>query len=183
MAWHRRGKGFSDEEKIQHIYQQFATLAYYIAIDVLQDKEDAEDAVQETFIRIMKNITRIAHPFSLETKNFVAILCKNISLDMLKRRKYKKLEEIFSYTPDGSLEPDSYDLVSGNETIRVIADEIHKLPDRYKDCMYMELVLEFDYREIAAILEHKPETVRKRLQRGKKVLRKKLEEKGISYEK
>ena len=56
MARHRRGKGFSDEEKIQHIYQQFATLAYYIAIDVLQDKEDAEDAVQETFIRIMKNI-------------------------------------------------------------------------------------------------------------------------------
>ncbi len=182
MARHRRGKAFSEEEKIQSIYWQFVELAYYTALDILQHKEDAEDAVQETFIRIMKYISRIADPFSSETKNFVVIICRNISLDMLKKRKYKKEEELFAYTQGGAFGPDPSDLASGNETVRIIAEEVHRLPDRYKDCMYMELVLEFHYKEIAAILGQKPETVRKRLQRGKKVLRKKLEAMGLSCE-
>lgn len=175
-------KEVSDEEKFRCTYQQYVGLAYYIAFEILQQKEDAEDAVQETFIRMAKNISKISDPFCPETKNFVVIICKNVSLDILKKRKRSKVEELSDYIPDERPESNPYGMSSENDTINIIVDAILKLSDRYRDCLYMELVEELDYKEIAFVLGQKPETVRKRLQRGKKILRKKLEEGGMTYE-
>lgn len=168
----------SDREKFRCVYQQYARLANHIAFGILKHKEDAEDAVQETFIRIVKNISKISDPFCPETKNFVVIICKNVSMDMLKKRKRSKVEELADYIPDERHEGNPDEMGSANEIIRIVVDTILELPERYRDCMYMELVIESDYKEIASLLKLKPETVRKCLQRGKKLLRKKLEERG-----
>ena len=101
---------------------------------------------------------------------------------MLKKQKRSKVEELADYIPDERHEANPDEMGSENETIRIVVDTILELPERYRVCMYMELVMESDYKEIASILGQKPETVRKRLQRGKKLLRKKLEERGVTYE-
>ncbi len=176
MAKHR-------QDAILHcIYQQYVGLAYYIAFDILQNKEDAEDAVQETFVRIIKNISKISDPFCTKIKNFVIIICRNVSLDMMKKRELAKMEKLSDCISNKHYEADPYDVVSENESLQIIVDAVHELPYRYKDCIYMKLVLELDYQEIADILKQKAETVRKRLQRGKKILSKKLEGIGISFE-
>lgn len=182
MAKYHQEEKVSDWEKIQCVYQQYVRLVYYIAFGILKNKEDAEDAVQETFIRIIKNISKILDPFCPKTMNFVVIICKNISLDMLKKRKHIKTEELSDYISDELYGADPYEMTSEKEIIQIIVDAVHELPDRYRYCMYMELVLELGYKEIAAMLGQKSETVRKRLQRGKKILRKKLKERGVSYE-
>lgn len=182
MAKHQQDDRISDWDTFQCILQQYVRLAYYIAFDILQNKEDAEDAVQETFIRIIENISKILDPYCPETKNFVVIICRNISLDMLKKRKHMEEEKLLSYILDEYREADPYGITSENETIQIIVDAVHALPYRYRDCMYLELVLELDHKEIADILKQKAETVRKRLQRGKKFLRKRLEKMGISFE-
>lgn len=182
MGKYSQEKEVSDEEKFRCTYQQYVRLVYYIAFEILQQKEDAEDAVQETFIRVAKNIFKISDPFCPETKNFVVIICKNVSLQILKKRKHSKMKELSDYIPDERHEGNPYGISSENDTIRIIVDVILTLPDRYRDCLYMELVEELDHKEIAFMLGQKPETVRKRLQRGKKLLRKKLEERGVTYE-
>lgn len=182
MAKHQQERRISDWETFQCVYQLYFRLAYYIAFDILQQKEDAEDAVQETFVRIIKNISKISDPFCPKTKNFVIIICRNVSLDMMKKWELTKMEKLSDCISDEHYEADPYDVVSENESLQIIVDAVHELPYRYKDCIYLELVLELDYKEIADILKQKAETVRKRLQRGRKILRKKLEEIGISFE-
>lgn len=171
-----------DQEKFRCIYQQYHKLLYFIACEILHNEEDTKDAVQETFMRIVQNLSKISDPFCPETKNFVVIICKNVSLTMLKKRKREKVEELADYFPDERYHINPQKVCGDNDTIRIVVKAILELADRYRDCLYMELVQELTYKEIASVLGEKSETIRKRIQRGKKLLRKKLEERGVTYE-
>lgn len=171
-----------DKEKFRCIYEQYYKLLYCIAYEILHNEEDAEDAVQETFMRIVQNLFKISDPICPETKNFVVIICKNVAFTMLKKKKREKVEELADYYPDERHHINPQKVCSDHDTIRIVVQAILELSDRYRDCLYMELVQELGYQEIASVLGEKPETVRKRIQRGKKQLRKKLEERGVTYE-
>jgi RNA polymerase sigma-70 factor (ECF subfamily) len=175
-------KEASEQEKFHCIYKNYNRLLYKIAYDILQNNEDAKEAVQEAFIRIVQNLSKISDPFCPETKNYVVIICKNISLTMLKKRNRMDAEELHDYFYDERHEANPHNVASVNDTIRTVVEVILDMPEHYRDCLYLELIQEFDYLEIADILGLKPETVRKRVQRGKKQLREKLMERGVGYE-
>lgn len=174
--------GAEEREKFQCIYQQYYGLLYRVAYGILHHKEDAEEAVQETLIRIVQNLSKISDPYCPETKNFLVIICKNVSLTLLKKRKRVKVEELSDLLPDERLETNPEEVNRVSETIQLVADAILELPERYRDCMYLELIQELDCWQIAQALGRKPETVRKQLQRGKKILREMLKERGVTYE-
>lgn len=171
-----------EREKFRCIYQQYYGLLYRVAYGILQHKEDAEEAIQETWIRIVQNLSKISDPYCPETKNFLVIICKNVSLTLLKKRKRVKVEELSDFLPDERLEVNPEEVNRVNEIIQLVTETILELPERYRDCMYLELIQELDYREIGLALGRKPETVRKQLQRGKKILREKLKERGVAYD-
>ena len=171
-----------DREKFRRIYEGYHRLMYHVAYQILHNREDAEDAVQETFIRVVKNISKISEPICPKTKNFLVIICRNVSLNILKKRNASNMTELSDYLPEQRPEADPQEASIEKDIVQRIVETVLELPDRYRDCMYMELVQEMDYEEIAFALGKKPETVRKQIQRGKKLLRQKLGERGIGYE-
>ena len=93
----------SDDIFIQ-IYERYYKLMYQVAYSILQNFEDTEDVLQEAFIRIDKNISKISEPFCSKTKNFVVIITKRLALNMLRKKKGIQVEELLATLEDVRIE-------------------------------------------------------------------------------
>ena len=54
-------------------------------MSILGKREDAEDAVQDSFVRIIDNLDKINNPYSRKTKSYITVITKNVCLDMIRR--------------------------------------------------------------------------------------------------
>jgi len=150
---------------------------------ILQDEMQAEDAVQEAFIRVMKNLDKINEENSLQTKNFLVVITKNVALTMA-RRSQKRRKNIFKDTPSesqsckNSLLPE----VQAEEGARTqyLMSVISRLKPEHQELLTMTYFEGLKIIEAAKILDVSDATARKRLQRARNELRKYLKEDGIS---
>ena len=60
---------------------------YYIAYQILNNSQDAEDAVHDAFVKIAENISKIEEPIGAKTKAFVATIVENTSIDLYRKKK------------------------------------------------------------------------------------------------
>ena len=164
------------------IYELYYKLMYQVSYSILQNFEDTEDVLQEAFIRINKNISKISDPFCPKTKNFVVIITKRIALNMLRKKKGIQAEELLATLEDVRVDA-SPEKANETKTVQeLVKMAIRDLPDRYRDCLFLSLIDEYTPKEIACILEMKEHVIYKRLERGKKMLQNRLTDLGVTYE-
>ena len=171
----------SEQEKFRRIYEQYYRLMYQIARQILENHEDTEEALQEAFIRIARNISKIEDVNCSQTRNYVVIICKNVALSMVKKNKLPTKEwgeSAFEVTDHETPEQ----VVTESEIVNIIVQAILGLPEAYREVLYLSLVQDWKMEEIADAMYLKKETVKKRLYRGKKILKQRLRERGVTYE-
>ena len=76
-----------DKSKFEQIYEAYRGLMFHVAFKILEQEQDAEDAVHHAFVKIAENITKISEPVCPKTKAFVVTIVENKSIDILPRRK------------------------------------------------------------------------------------------------
>lgn len=81
-----------EREKFERLFHQYERCLKYTAQNILFDEHLAEDAVQETFIRIISCLDKIDESDEHKTIAFLITVIKNISYDM-KRKRGKAQEE------------------------------------------------------------------------------------------
>lgn len=151
---------------------------YYIAVSVLHDQYDAEDALHNAFIAVAKNIDKIADINSDETAAYLFRAAKNTALNIYSKRRRLSEREI--------LDDNSYnaDRISDNELIdeaeklqfEEVISCIESLPGHYRTVLGLHFCQGYTAPQIAKTLGIKISTVKQRLVRGKKMLLIKLEE-------
>lgn len=136
-----------------------------------QNQDDAEDAVQETFIRAFKNL----HQFNQKKlfKPWLYQIATNYCLDELrKNKKITKLpEEIISE------EKPVVERIIEEEEKNILQKAVDNLPEKYKLPIKGFYFDNHSYENLARILELPLNTLRTRLSRGKKLLEHALKEK------
>ena len=136
------------------------------------DQAGAEDAVHESFLKIIENFSKISAVPCNKLPAYIVIIVKNTCLDMLQKQKRLVLaDDLSPYDPP---EPDGQ---QGTEDIVAI---IRSMPEDYRAVLEMRFVLEMDYGEIAAALGLSEGAVRSRVSRGRKLLVQKLKEEGYA---
>lgn len=170
------------DDIFDRIYEQYYRLMYQVAYDILQNTEDTEDVLQESFIRIEKNISKISDPFCPKTRNFVVIITKRLALNMLGKGKGNEAGELLATQEDERIDASPEKVSEGKMVREMVKSAIRDLPDRYRECLYLNLLDEYTPGEIAEILGMKEQSIYKRLSRGKKMLRERLAEIGVAYE-
>lgn len=150
------------EEEIRNLVDTYGSLIFKISYCILCNRDDAEDAVQETLLRY---ITK-APEFTDEEhkKAWLIRVSANISKNMFKlriRRNTLSLEEAISI---GVFDSDA-------ETLETIMS----LPPRYKTVLILHYAEGYKCKEIAEILDISEDTVKKRLQKGRSLLKKEIE--------
>ena len=159
-----------DKSKFEQIYNNYKHTMFYVAKSILKDDYLSEDAVHNAFINIAKSMDNISEVDSNRTKGYVVVIVRNISFNMLKKQNkdvaIDELEE--NIKDDNSLE----DEVLSKLSVDSIIEEITSLPMIYKDVLYLSYVEDLPTQEISRLINISNEAVKKRLQRGRKILQK-----------
>ncbi len=173
----------SDKEKFRELYEEHHRLMYVVAYKIVRNEEDAKDAIQDALIRVAKNIHKIENPSSIAARNYLMVITKNAALNVVKKRDSKIIERLGNdLYVESCHSPGPAELHMQKEIIELAGEAILSLPERYRDCLYLDIVEGYRSREIAELLGIKDCTVRKRQQRGRQLLRELLKERGIIEE-
>ncbi len=146
-----------------------------IAMRYLKQKDMAEDAVQEAFIKAFKNIESYdgETTFGAWLKRIVI----NQSIDYYRQLKYH--EDVEHHALEVAEEDHSWE-VEEHISTEDIKTCIENLPEKYGTILKLYLMEGYDHDEIAEILNIKANNSRIQLHRGKKLLKEQL--KALRYE-
>lgn len=151
------------------LYRKYCEGMFAVAMRFVKNEDDAEDVLQEGFIKAFKNIDQFKGEvtFGAWLKRIVV----NKSIDFLKSRKQEilPLEESFLKVVDD----DNWN-VSATIAIEDVKAVIENLESKYKYVLLMFLVEGYDHQEIAQVLNISETASRTRLLRGKEQLKQKL---------
>jgi len=166
--------------KIEKLHEEYAGLMFTIARRVLRDKNLAEDALQQSFVRVITHLHKIDETNVPATKSFMAIIARNVAINMYHKmgRLNKHSDAVDKFNePCPKYSPD--DLVIDNESVQRIVKAIEELPIKYRDAMFLKYFHNFSIIDMTKILNEPYDTIQKRLYRAKNMLRKTLEREGI----
>jgi RNA polymerase sigma-70 factor (ECF subfamily) len=146
------------------LYNQYSKAMYNLAYRILNNREDAEDILQETFVDCFRNISsfRFESTFGAWLKKILVNKCIN----QIKKRK-------IDLTLCETLPTDIYE--EETETIydtRKIFKGIEMLPDGYRIILTLYLLEGYDHSEISQILGISESTSKSQYSRAKEKLRK-----------
>ncbi len=152
----------NDRKAQMALYKKYCDGMFYVAMRFLKNEDDAEDVLQESFIKAFEKI----HQFKGDV-TFGAWLKKivvNRSIDFLKAQKEKlvALDETYMQIA----EDDDWS-VDERLTIDQVNTAIESLPDKYRYVVQLFLVEGYDHAEISEILGITGSNCRTRLLRGK----------------
>lgn len=156
-----------EKSKFEQIYNNYKHCMFYVAKSILKDDYLSEDAVHNAFINIAKNMDNIHEVNSVRTKSYVVVIVRNISLNMLKKQSsVVAIDDFEDTTDDLNLEEEVLSKISFD----LIIEKISSLSIIYKDVLYLSYVEDLKTTEISELINISQETVKKRLQRGRKKL-------------
>jgi len=152
---------------------------------MLDNEEDARDAVQDTFVSAFRSIDRFQAQSKLST--WLHRIVVNMALMRLRTRRRKPEESLEPllpvFTEDGhhAQEFAAWDepvdrLAERDETRRLVREAIVELPEQYSEVLMLRDIQELDTNETARELGITPNAVKIRLHRARQALRTKLDE-------
>ena len=162
-----------DQRRFTRLYEAYEKKVYAIALRVLGDPTRAEDAAQQTWLKLVQNWERISALPWEETEGYVVTVSKNCALDILRsERKTTALPEDW--------DPPARE--AHQEEYNYLVSLILSLPENYRSVLELKLVEEETNREIARRLGIRESTVAVRILRGRTMLKEHLEKEGYVYD-
>ena len=154
-------------EPLETIFEKYRTLLYRIAFTHVKSHADAEDMVQEVFVRLMKNrpILKNSEHEKAWFIRTVINLCKDNEKAAWNRKRVA-LEEVPIRERDYFHIP----AVAEDETLW----EVLALPGVYRDPIYLFYYEDYSVKEFAAVLGEQENTVKTQMRRGREELRRRL---------
>ena len=137
---------------------------------MLSSREEAEDIVQETFLRVYQH--RESFDFEHCFSTWLYTIALNLARNELRKRKKYKFFDIFDLQ-NKELET-AVDPKIPSNLGPVLQNAIDSLPDKYKTAFLLRDIEEMPYDEIARILSVPLGTVKSRVNRARSILRVKL---------
>ncbi|MBN2103378.1 sigma-70 family RNA polymerase sigma factor [bacterium] len=168
-----------DEKAFNIIVERYKDPLINFVYHFLGDRIDAEDVVQETFLRVYRNkhLYRNIAKFS----TWIYTIASNLAKTELRRRRRRRLlslsqigfdDKDFELPDEETQTPEG--IVDGEMHGQIIQKEIDALPVKFKEVVVLRDVQEFSYEEISQILGIPIGTVKSRVNRGRLRLQKKL---------
>ena len=169
-------------EKLERLYNKYRYVMQREAYNILFDSSEAEDAVQQSFLKISKCLDRIREDNPAMVCNFLKVVTRNVAKDIYKKKMYLNTDEdATEYIDDSKVhyENNVSTLVISKDSTERIMKAIMDLPEIYRDVLLIEKVHGFKREESIKILNSNYETLKKRLTRAKEKLFYVLKEEGL----
>ncbi len=160
------------------VYNRYKDAMYSASLRVLKNPEDAQDVVQDAFIKGFKSIATLD-----QNSNLGGWLCRiaiNRSLDLLRAQKklgWAQDTQVLETLTAQEDEPEDY----ANVSMEMLQKALNKLKDHYKLIITLYLIEDYSHKEIAQQLAIKESTVRNQYRRAKLALQKILSKQAATW--
>lgn len=163
-------------EPVEALVAQYSLMAFRIAYSILRNHHDAEDAVQECFLRVMKYGKKLRDVRN--QKAWLARIAWTVALDKRSQQKTEFLEDdpdgaqLLERLADPAMAADEQ--LAAKQTQLMLDRMIAGLPEELRYPLQLSTVQELNATEIAEIMGIPEGSVRTRLMRARKLLKDKL---------
>ena len=176
----------SAKEKFTSDAMQYAPQLFSTALRMTRNRSDAEDLVQETYIKGWRSFHTFQEGTNLRAWLFRIMTNTYINKYNAKKRKGTEVElddveELFLYKRLGSIDQSQLSSSAEDQMLELFTDDevktaLESLPEDFRIPVLLSDVDGFSYKEIAEMLEIPIGTVMSRLHRGRKAMQKMLYE-------
>lgn len=151
----------NDYNAQMQVYNLCKKQLYNACWRIFKNRQDAEDAVHDTFIKGFKKIHQLRDDAQLI--GWFKRIAINHSLDIIRKRKNIWTEDVELVDMEEEEEFDEVDEIS----IATIKESIAQLSEKYSIILTLYLIEDYNHREISEMLQLKESTVRNQFRRGK----------------
>ena len=166
-----------DQKAQLEIYNRYCKAMYNIALRIIGDPDDAEDVMQEAFIKAFANLHRFAQKstFGAWLKRIVI----NESISWL--RKNTKMQTVpIDERLSGQLETDTFE-IPNDADVKMLLQAVSELKENYRVAISLLYFEGYDYEEISEIMHLSYGNVRTLVSRAKQKLKQIILEKMNTY--
>jgi RNA polymerase sigma-70 factor, ECF subfamily len=162
------------------IYDQHEDLVFNLCLHYLQNRQDAEEAMQDVFVKIYNKLSGFEGKSSVKT--WIYRIAVNHCLDVLRARKRRNslafMTHLFLGKTETPLEIPHFDhpgvLLEDRESLENVFKIINQLPENQRTALILKYLDDLPQREIADIMQISEKAIESLLQRAKQNLEKKL---------
>jgi len=160
----------AEEETLAALVSQYAGTLYRVAYSVLRNAADAEDAVQEAFLRVLRHRDTLGEV--RDQRVWLIRIVWNIVLDRKRRAKTRPetddVAELARVLPCGGLSAEQ--IASAAQHHAHVLSCVNKLPSKEREVQYLSAFEELNSVEIAEVLGITESSVRSRLFRARNLM-------------
>lgn len=144
---------------IEKAVEEYADMIFRVCIVILKNEADAQDAVQETFLKYIQKAPQFEN--SQHEKAWLIKVATNYSRNVLKRKNRYSDTDLESVTVNSFSEDASF-----------VLEALVSLPEKYSVVIVLHYIDGYKVNEIAEMIGKTPSAVKMRLQKGRKLLEK-----------
>lgn len=171
-----------NKSAFEEFYKLTSPKAYFIALKITQNEHDAEDILQESYIKVLEKINEI--DTSKNINSWFLRIVANKSKDLLKSKSHfvfeGEEETAFEEIPEDKTEFRPEENLDREELCNEVMAAIDELTDEKRACIMMMYFGDMSVKEIAESIEVPESTVKNRLHTARKDLKNKFEKKGVT---
>lgn len=147
---------------------------YRLALRITLNREEAEDVVQDTLLKVWNRRNEWQTIESIEAYSLT--ICRNLALDAMKRmgNHVESIEDTGADSVDRASTP--YELMMQKDRISLVRQLINSLPEKQRSCMQLRDIEGKPYKDIAAILGITEEQVKVNIFRARQAIKQKYQE-------
>src|ERR1700723_2663417 len=164
--------------QVTALVEEYSTTLYRVAYSVTRNPADAEDVVQETFLRVLRHRNKLAEV--RDHRVWLVRVARSLVLDRKRRAKSRPqvggYDELARVLPTGEMSAEKM-VITAQRHARILA-LIDTLPAREREVLLLSAVKELSTVEIALVLDTTESTIRSRLYRARHALAAMLEQEG-----
>lgn len=156
-----------DHKAFNQLYKLYAKAMYNVALRIIKDEDDAQDILQEAFVKAYQKINQFEYQatFGAWLKRIVI----NQALDVLRKRKDFIINSEEQYEETEDLDTKDWDLI--DMTVDRVKVAMDSLPSGFRAVCSMFLFEGYEHKEIAAVLGISESTSKSQYHRAKRKIK------------
>jgi RNA polymerase sigma factor (sigma-70 family) len=154
-----------DERAFATIFRRYHQSLYRFCLSILGNPEDAQDALQNTMIKVMRALP--GEERQIDLKPWLYRIAHNESIDLLRRRRESSQLDVEQIAPGYGLAEDA----ATRERLRRLLTDLKELPERQREVLVMRELAGLEFEEIGSALDTSGAVARQTLYEARQSLR------------
>lgn len=171
LGW-LKAESVSDAPDITALVAAFSGLLYRVAFSVLRTPTEAEDVVQESFLRVLQHRDTLADIRDL--RPWLVRIAWNLALDRKRRVRPEQMDDVFASVLASPQRPTD-EVLAEARRLNDVLSVIEQLPHRESEVLLLTAIEELSTAEIATVLKKSESSVRSLLFRARTHLQERLQ--------